>query len=85
MKEKLPDSETFYCSQCKNHLSPFKKLDIWAAPDVLVIHLKRFQYSQGTYYVHRDKITELVDFPIEGLDLTDYVKGKQLVSYRTYL
>ena len=24
---------------------------------------------------HRDKITEEVDFPIEGLDLTSYIRG----------
>ncbi len=52
-------------------------MDIWAAPDVLTIHLKRFQYIQSQYgnNVYREKITDLIDFPIEGLDLSSYVKG----------
>lgn len=69
---------TFY-SGCKQHLPPLKKMDIWAAPDVLLIHLKRFQYTQGQYYVHRDKISDVVDFPVDGLDLTQFVKGNNTI------
>jgi hypothetical protein len=42
-----------YCSACKQHLAPVKKMDLWAAPDILVLHLKRFQYVPGQYFVHR--------------------------------
>ena len=45
--------ETLYCSACKQHLAPVKKMDLWAAPDILVLHLKRFQYVPGQYFVHR--------------------------------
>jgi ubiquitin carboxyl-terminal hydrolase 4/11 len=75
IRETLPSTETYYCAHCKQHLAPLKKMDIWSCPDVLVIHLKRFQYTQGTYHVHRDKITETIDFPIDGLDLRAFVKG----------
>lgn len=50
-------------------------MDLWKVPDVLIIHLKRFQYIPGQYFVHRDKISDNVIFPVEGLDLTGYVKG----------
>ena len=36
-------------------------------PDIMIIQLKRFQYIPGQYFVHRDKISDLVNFPIEGL------------------
>jgi hypothetical protein len=49
---KAPE-ETLYCSACKQHLAPVKKMDLWAAPDILVLHLKRFQYVPGQYFVHR--------------------------------
>jgi hypothetical protein len=52
-REQLNEAETIYCSKCKNHLAPVKKMDLWATPDVLVIHLKRFQYVPGQYFVHR--------------------------------
>ena len=102
--EKLNDTETLYCSGCKQvllfvlialplptisellnfnththtqiytlfslsyqHLAPEKKMDIWRAPEILIIHLKRFQYIPGQYFVHREKISDVIDFPVEGL------------------
>ena len=48
-------------------------------PPVLIIHLKRFQYERGIYMLGhiRSKIEELVDFPLEGLDLSPYAMGPQ--------
>eukprot|EP01035_Chromulina_nebulosa_P017964 gene17964-23594_t len=71
---------TIYSKLIKNiysndHIAPYKKMDIYACPDILIIHLKRFLYSQGMHFVHREKISELVDFPLKGLDLTTVVKG----------
>ncbi|CAM9316641.1 unnamed protein product [Heterosigma akashiwo] len=74
-REQLEESDPWYCSRCKEHRQAFKKFDLWSAPDVLILHLKRFLYLPGTYFVHRQKIDELVHFPIEGLDLSPYVLG----------
>lgn len=80
-KEQLPATESLYCSQCKSHdHAPLKKMDLWSTPDVLIVQLKRFQYTPGTYFVHRDKISDQIDFPVGGpdgtpLDLSAYVKG----------
>lgn len=76
-REQLAETETIYCSKCKQHLPPIKKMDLWTAPDILILHLKRFQIIPGQYFAHREKINELIDFPIEGLDLRSYVKGVQ--------
>lgn len=76
-REQLAEAETLYCSRCQQHLAPIKKMDLWAAPDILIVQLKRFQYVPGQYFVHREKINDLVDFPIEGLDLSKYVIGPQ--------
>ena len=65
-RKQLSEAETFYCSGCKQHLAPVKKLDVWSAPDTLILHLKRFQYIPGQFFTHREKISDLVDFPIEG-------------------
>ena len=75
--EQLAPEDTFYCSKCKQHLAPVKKLDVWASPDVLIIHLKRFNYSRATYLVQREKISNFVEFPLKDLDLSAYVKGPQ--------
>jgi ubiquitin C-terminal hydrolase len=67
--------ETLYCSACKQHIAPVKKFDVWAAPDVLILHLKRFQFTPGQYFVHREKTSDVVKFPVEGFDLSTFVKG----------
>ena len=38
-----------------------KKLEVWSAPKVLVVHIKRFAYSAE----RRGKIRTRVDFPVE--------------------
>lgn len=74
-REQLADTETIYCSKCKQHLPPIKKMDLWSCPDVLIIHLKRFQFSSRNNRIIREKIQQFVDFPLEGLDLSPYIKS----------
>lgn len=46
-----------------------KKLEIYKAPDILVICIKRFGSARNM----RDKLDNLVNFPIEGLDLSERI------------
>lgn len=64
--EVLSQSNAWYCSRCKDFRCASKKMEIWKLPKVLIIHLKRFQFSR----LYRDKIDTFVDFPIQGLDLS---------------
>ncbi|KAF2803650.1 UCH-domain-containing protein [Mytilinidion resinicola] len=67
--EILSEENAWYCSRCKELRRASKTLEIWTLPDILVVHLKRFSANRG----FRDKIDVLVDFPIEGLDLSKRV------------
>mmetsp|Transcript_25019 Transcript_25019/g.45878 ORF Transcript_25019/g.45878 Transcript_25019/m.45878 type:complete len:685 (+) Transcript_25019:156-2210(+) len=61
----------FYCTHCKSHVTAKKKVECWSFPPVLVLHLKRFEFSgTGMRGLARGKITAPVQFPLEGLDLT---------------
>lgn len=71
--EILSEDDMWYCPRCKEHRRASKKFDLWKTPDILVAHLKRF--SSSGY--RRDKLDILVDFPIEGLDLTTRVIQKE--------
>ncbi|KAK0647322.1 putative ubiquitin carboxyl-terminal hydrolase 12 [Lasiodiplodia hormozganensis] len=76
--EILSEENAWYCNRCKELRRASKTLEIWTAPDILVVHLKRFGANRG----FRDKVDILVDFPIEGLDITERVglsEGKPLV------
>lgn len=42
---------------------------------MLILHLKRFEYIPGQYFMHRQKIDALVEFPLHGLDLAALVQG----------
>ena len=67
--EILSENDAWYCPRCKEHRRASKKFELWKAPDILVIHLKRFSV-QGRF---RDKLDVMVDFPVEGLDLSSRV------------
>lgn len=71
--EVLSEQDMWYCPRCKEHRRASKKFDLWKTPDYLVAHLKRFSSSGW----RRDKLDVLVDFPIEGLDLTSRVIQKE--------
>lgn len=71
-QEQLGEDDLWYCPQCKKHQQATKQFDLWKAPDILVVHLKRFSNNR----TFRDKIDTHIDFPIEGLDLTDMVKER---------
>ncbi|CAI5739551.1 unnamed protein product [Peronospora destructor] len=82
--EQLGKADTWYCPKCKNHVRAFKKFDLFSLPKVLIFHLKRFRYAQNSFYMHRDKISTLVNFPIEGLDLSEFMIGPQNGSEPIY-
>lgn len=76
-EEILSEADTWYCPRCKEHRRASKKFELWKTPDVLIMHLKRFSSSGW----RRDKLDVMVDFPVEGLDLSPRVvetqEGKQ--------
>lgn len=72
-EEILSENDAWFCPRCKEHRRAGKTLELWTAPDILVIHLKRFS-SQGRL---RDKLDVMVDFPVEGLDLSSRVASQE--------
>lgn len=71
-EEILSEDDKWYCPRCKEFCRAAKKFDLWLSPDILIVHLKRFS-SLGS---RRDKIDAVVDFPIEGLDISSRVLEK---------
>ena len=68
-KETLSDEDRWFCPTCKVLQRATKKIDLWRLPNVLIVQLKRFNYTR--YY--RDKIDLLIDCPTRDLDLSSYV------------
>ena len=66
--EKLTKDNKWYCPKCKQFQLADKKMEIFSINEVVIIHLKRFRNNR--------KIDNLVEFPIEGLDLGNYLCKK---------
>lgn len=71
-EEQLSSSDAWYCTECKEFREAYKKFDIWSAPKLLVVHLKRFS---AVNRVWRERLDNLIDFPVDGFDLTEFVIG----------
>jgi ubiquitin carboxyl-terminal hydrolase 8 len=64
-----PDFVDRNCPNCKTLRKATKLLSLSRLPPVLLIHLKRFSVK-GHF---TEKIETFVDFPLKGLDLTNYM------------
>ncbi|CAI7660280.1 unnamed protein product [Penicillium viridicatum] len=71
-EEILSRADSWFCPQCKTHVSATKKFELWRTPDIMVVQLKRFSQFRGR---NGHKISTLIDFPFEGLDLSSRVVG----------
>jgi len=76
-KEKLSAEDAWFCNKCKDHVEATKQFNVWFFPPILVVHLKRFQYSR----LWRDKIDTEVEFPIDDnvLDLSQFELSNQSI------
>ncbi|KAJ8257555.1 hypothetical protein GJAV_G00186880 [Gymnothorax javanicus] len=72
--EVLAPEEAWYCPKCQQHREASKQLMLWRLPNVLIIQLKRFSFRS---FIWRDKINDMVDFPVRNLDLSKFCIGQK--------
>ena len=75
-EEQLGQDDLWYCPRCKEHRQAKKTLQLWRVPDIFAVHLKRFSANRGW----RDKLDNLIEFPLQGLDLTERVGDKAMLA-----
>lgn len=75
--EQLDDLNAWYCPSCKKHVCALKMIALWSVPDILILHLKRFQFDHCSVSNNlvRSKIDDTIKFPVDGLDLRKHVLG----------
>eukprot|EP00438_Fugacium_kawagutii_P011833 Skav236775 [mRNA] locus=scaffold1361:32085:49540:+ [translate_table: standard] len=82
-REELGEDDWAYCETTRRCERSSKQLDLWTAPECLIIHLKRFavDFASGD----TEKIDTFVRFPMD-LDLAPFVMGPggQDAQYRLY-
>jgi hypothetical protein len=59
------------CDKCGEVVDAVKKLEIWREPDVLIMHIKRFQFTG----VHYEKLNTSIEVPCRELSLRPWIVG----------
>jgi ubiquitin C-terminal hydrolase len=79
--ELLTDQEQYFCSECKKKVNAIKKIHIWEPPNILIIQLKRFKATQRFRIT---KTNSTVKFPLDGLDIQDYLSDIHQINNTIY-
>eukprot|EP00184_Porphyridium_aerugineum_P001707 CAMPEP_0184696184 /NCGR_PEP_ID=MMETSP0313-20130426/3559_1 /TAXON_ID=2792 /ORGANISM="Porphyridium aerugineum, Strain SAG 1380-2" /LENGTH=763 /DNA_ID=CAMNT_0027154759 /DNA_START=85 /DNA_END=2376 /DNA_ORIENTATION=- len=75
------DGGQTYCSKCQSKQEAIKQLSFYRLPQILCIHLKRFEHGGAT----SQKLETLVEFPTSSLDMSPFLsstifKDKAMIS-----
>ena len=70
-EEKLKEGDEWFCPQCKKHVLANKKMELYYTPKILIICFKRFI----KHYTYWKKYDEDILFPINNLDLKEFIIG----------
>lgn len=74
--ETLEETDSWFCPKCEQKQQATKTISVWRYPPYLIIHLERFLFH-GTMST---KLDDKVIFPLDGLDLSDYVASETSTS-----
>ncbi|CAH1115954.1 unnamed protein product [Phaedon cochleariae] len=72
-------TDAWRCPHCQQYQPVVKTLDVWSLPDILIVHLKRFR-QQGFRGGSSTKLTTMVDFPVEGFDMSPHLASKRAAA-----
>uniref|UniRef100_A0A6A7G1W9 ubiquitinyl hydrolase 1 n=1 Tax=Hirondellea gigas TaxID=1518452 RepID=A0A6A7G1W9_9CRUS len=70
--EQLSSGDAWHCPTCDRKQQGVKRLMLWSAPQILVLHLKRFRQSPmlGS---SSSKLNTFVSFPLKNVDISEHV------------
>jgi len=68
VEESLKGDDKWFCPKCKDHVIAKKKMEVFKAPDYLIIHLKRFSHTRGMFGSR--KLNDKIKFPVDDLNMT---------------
>jgi ubiquitin carboxyl-terminal hydrolase 20/33 len=64
----------YSCEKCGKLRNGLKRCTLYHLPEVLCIHLKRFRmYEYPTGMGYSSKVTQYVQFPVDGLDVRPFL------------
>lgn len=70
--EILDKDDMYHCSHCNKKEKTQINIYIWKSPEILIMHLKRFENEYiSQQYSRQSKTNSVIKFPLEGLSLRD--------------
>jgi ubiquitin C-terminal hydrolase len=78
-KEFLHGENAWFNEDLGKKQSVFKRLVYWSLPDVMILDIKRFEYSPETRLYVKNQTA--IRIPVESVDFSKYVEGYNKESY----
>eukprot|EP00050_Salpingoeca_kvevrii_P018087 m.70605 g.70605 ORF g.70605 m.70605 type:complete len:1076 (+) comp7888_c0_seq2:101-3328(+) len=75
--EALGGDDAWRCPKCQDFREVSKKMTLWSAPEILVLHLKRFSWKNILW---RQKLDFAIDFPLDDLDIGEFLPAEHEAS-----
>jgi hypothetical protein len=76
--QKLSIQDNWKCPRCKVIREGGQNMNLWRLPDLLTFHIKRFNMSARWH----EKITTKVNFPLTGLDMSEWCHDESPVRQK---
>ena len=78
-KEFLHGENAWYNENLGKKQNVYKRLVYWSLPDVMILDIKRFEYSPKTFSYVKNQTA--IRIPVENVDFSKYVEGYNKESY----
>ena len=78
-KEFLQGENAWFNENLGKKQNVHKRLVYWSLPDVMIIDIKRFEYSPDTFSYVKNQTA--IKIPVENVDFSKYVEGYNKESY----
>ena len=78
-KEFLHGENAWYNENLGKKQNVYKRLVYWSLPDVMILDIKRFEYSPKTFSYVKNQTA--IRIPLENVDFSKYVEGYNKESY----
>lgn len=73
--EELSGGDKYKCEHCKQHHDSTKQLSLVQLPEVMTVHIKRFKFDNYFGNSMGTKLSDIVEFPMEDLDVRQFTKA----------
>lgn len=80
--ELLENENAWYNEKTQQNENVFKQMSFWNFPKVIIITFKRFYSIQMNNEIKLCKKMEFIDFPLNDLNLSKYIKGYNASKYK---